>query len=91
MISFSFSSLAEPFVYDCGVYHGYNGASWYDQAWVDCYADDYDCYMYVSINKNGNVYGLKRTTVLAYHRSTCYSYQVQGSGGGVYYYYEVLD
>lgn len=88
VVSISFICFAEePSFLDGGVDHGYNGSFWYDQAWVNVRGDtsinEEDYYVYVWIEKDDDdeVYGFKRSTVLANHYSRCTSYQVQGSGG----------
>ena len=85
--SIASTCFAAPSYEDSGVWHGFNGTEWYDQAHVYVYGDPYDdYYIYVGVLRGNNIYGMRRSTVLAEHESTCVSYMVTGSGGEEYYY-----
>lgn len=67
---------------DAGITHGYNGSFWYDQTWIDFIPDSTHHFTVKAyVKKNGTRYGQRNTHVAPGVRTTCYSDQVQGSGG----------
>lgn len=82
----AFATIVE--LRSAGVSNMFNGSYYYDQAWAVVNASGGGkAGVQVGVIKNGNIYGLNETLVTSGNTRTCYSGQVQGSGGNEAYVY----